>query len=372
MTPQSLFQLASSFPAADILLIAAFFYVLPVLTRRDIFFAVTVDPAYRKTDEARRSLQEFRIAVWIHSLVGLIVVFAGIATRSILLPLVGVFWLTAGAFWAFRNARKETMPHAALPSPRREAAIASRPTAGIHVYRLLQIGPFAILTAVALYLRANWYRIPDRFPIHWGMSGQPNGWATRSFLGVFGPLLIAFTVCTGMALFAYATVHWSRQIRASGQGAENEHRFRQTQLGIMLAVEYFIALVFAGVGFMPLRAQPRELPAAASYTLLGSLAFVLVILAIAAYTGQGGENLMKAGQSSDIAIPDGFPIGDRTPDTCWKGGVFYVNRNDPAIMVESRFGVGYTMNFAHPASWLILSVIAGVPLIVALVVAFRH
>lgn len=87
MTPQSLFQLASWFPAADILLIAAFFYVLPVLTRRDIFFAVTVDPAYRKTDEARRSLQEFRIAVWIHSLVGLIVVFAGIATRSILLPL---------------------------------------------------------------------------------------------------------------------------------------------------------------------------------------------------------------------------------------------------------------------------------------------
>jgi len=125
-------------------------------------------------------------------------------------------------------------------------------------------------------------------------------------------------------------------------------------------------LTFAGVGLMPLRAQPREIPAGSSLYFLGTLAFVLAILAIAVHTGQGGENLMKAGESSDISIPDGFPIGDRTPDACWKCGIFYMNRNDPAIMVESRFGVGYTMNLAHAAGWLILGAIIGVPLAIVL------
>jgi len=367
MTARSFLETANLFLAANLLLIAVFFHLLPVLTRRDIFFAVTIDPAYRRSGEARQTLHQFRVAVWIHTLGGLAAVFLGTILHSIFLPLAGVFWLTGAAFWAFRKARKRTMPHAALlASLHREASLTRRAAVGIHVYRLLQIGPFALLAAVALYLNANWNRIPERFPVHWGMDGQPNGWATRSFLGVFGPLLIAFTICVGTAIFAYATVHWSRQIRASGRGADREHRFRQTQLGIMLAVEYFIALTFAGVGLMPLRAQPREIPAGSSLYFLGTLAFVLAILAIAVHTGQGGENLMKAGESSDISIPDGFPIGDRTPDACWKCGIFYMNRNDPAIMVESRFGVGYTMNLAHAAGWLILGAIIGVPLAIVL------
>jgi uncharacterized membrane protein len=35
-------------------------------------------------------------------------------------------------------------------------------------------------------------------------------------------------------------------------------------------------------------------------------------------------------------------------------GVFYVNRNDPSIMVEKRFGIGYTMNYGNPTAVLIV------------------
>jgi Family of unknown function (DUF5808) len=30
--------------------------------------------------------------------------------------------------------------------------------------------------------------------------------------------------------------------------------------------------------------------------------------------------------------------------------MFYVNRQDPALIVEKRFGFGYTLNFGHPAA----------------------
>jgi uncharacterized membrane protein len=58
------------------------------------------------------------------------------------------------------------------------------------------------------------------------------------------------------------------------------------------------------------------------------------------------------------------PIGDRTPDECWKFGQLYFNPDDPAIWVEKRAGVGYTLNFGRPASWAILLAITAAPLVV--------
>lgn len=44
----------------------------------------------------------------------------------------------------------------------------------------------AIDLAVAL---AFWRQLPERVPIHWGMDGRPNGWASRTFAAFGIPLL---------------------------------------------------------------------------------------------------------------------------------------------------------------------------------------
>ena len=71
----------------------------------------------------------------------------------------------------------------------------------------------------------------------------------------------------------------------------------------------------------------------------------------------GARGLMRDG---------GVPLGDRTDDRHWTWGLLYFNREDPALLVEKRFGVGYTLNFAHPLAWVILTLIASVPVIVHL------
>jgi uncharacterized membrane protein len=48
---------------------------------------------------------------------------------------------------------------------------------------------------------------------------------------------------------------------------------------------------------------------------------------------------------------------DRTPDRCWKAGIFYVNPADPALFVEKRLGIGYTLNFGNPWPWVVLAFI---------------
>ncbi len=59
--------------------------------------------------------------------------------------------------------------------------------------------------------------------------------------------------------------------------------------------------------------------------------------------GQGGRNLQKLEEKDELYKDD---------DDKWILGGFYYNKNDPAWMVEKRTGVGWTVNFANPKSWI--------------------
>jgi uncharacterized membrane protein len=41
--------------------------------------------------------------------------------------------------------------------------------------------------------------------------------------------------------------------------------------------------------------------------------------------------------------------------------LIYVNRDDPALMVGARFGIGWTFNLGNPVAWLIIAAIATIP-----------
>lgn len=353
------------FLLAEIGLVGILLYLLPVLTRPEIFFAVTVPAGFRGTAEAKAILRRFRAALLVHTAVAAALTAAGFALHHLWLLLAGLYWQCFGAFLAFRSGRRQVLPHAAAPSHVREALLAPRQP-GLFGHRVLQLGPFAILTATCLYLNARWESLPVRFPVHWGMDGKPNRWATRSFLGVYGATLTAFAICAGLAFLAYATIHWSRQVRATGTAAAHEEKFRNTQIGILVGTEYFIALLFSWLSLMPLR-HSQEMGASTAVILLATLAFITVIFIAVIRTGQGGVNLVDAATGAKTPLPESLPTGDRTPDRCWKGGIIYYNPDDPAVMVEKRFGIGYTLNFANGRSWLLLAGITLVPLILALI-----
>jgi uncharacterized membrane protein len=105
--------------------------------------------------------------------------------------------------------------------------------------------------------------------------------------------------------------------------------------------------------------QPASL--ARGFTLLvgAGLAATIVLVVLLFRLGQGGSG----GQADSVPAS---PVGDRTPDSAWKWGLLYVNAQDPAFLVEKRFGVGYTFNFGHPIAWLLLALLVGIPIVLAL------
>ena len=53
----------------------------------------------------------------------------------------------------------------------------------------------------------------------------------------------------------------------------------------------------------------------------------------------------------------------------WKWGIFYNNSKDPAIWVEKRTGLGWTVNFAHRISYLILVLIFLIPVAIFYIIS---
>ena len=52
-----------------------------------------------------------------------------------------------------------------------------------------------------------------------------------------------------------------------------------------------------------------------------------------------------------------FARGQEPPPEQGWNGIFYSNPSDSALFVPKRFGVGYTLNFGNPWSWVVLALI---------------
>jgi len=112
---------------------------------------------------------------------------------------------------------------------------------------------------------------------------------------------------------------------------------------VLLAGEYFAALICCGVLAASVTSGRLLKP-----VLWLTFAAVVGLVLLAARTGRG------------------IPREPERNPSAWRAGVFYVDRNDPALFVPKRAGFGYTFNFGHPAALLLTLLTLVVPLAVAL------
>ncbi|TAN24227.1 MAG: DUF1648 domain-containing protein [Acidobacteria bacterium] len=222
-------------------------------------------------------------------------------------------------------------------------------------FRWASLGPFLILAATASLLHANWLLIPARFPVHWDLQGQVNGWATRNFWGVYGMLLLAALFCALDLFLGWATLHWAGHPRGAASPAR-----RRNAAWALLACSYLLALAFSFVALLPLRG--------ASLSAANALVIVPTVLIPCA----AAIAVLVAWQSHPAgAHPRSSPPPEPHHQAHWVAGVVYYNPDDPSILVPKQFGFGYTLNFAHPLSWWLLGA-TGAAITVAMLLSSPH
>lgn len=328
------------------LLSATAHWFLPRLTRPDLYFAVTVAGGFRDSAEGRSILRRYRRGLLGASALTLALLCALALTPALVLAPLALLLQLGAYFSVFYRARRLVLPHSVAPTTVREAQVAGR-RRRIPGGWLAASGPFIVPAACAGYVYAHWQQLPTRLVTHWNIQGQPDRWMTRGVETVFLPLFISMVVLLALTLFLYGMAHWLRPVYAGGPQGEHESRFRRTASIMFLIVEYWIALLFSWLMMRPLLPDGLQRPPVAMAMVPGLIAVAVTVVLM--WLGQGGSRMPSADRRESASAN---PVGDRTEDRFWKLGVFYFNRDDPSVMVEKRFGLGYTVNFAHPVAWV--------------------
>jgi uncharacterized membrane protein len=252
-------------------------------------------------------------------------------------PVVVLFGNVLGVSILLAAAHRSALRFAVEPSSAVEVDLSLSP-------EKLPGGPVvALLPLLYLLCLAGWAvmhsaQLPQKLAVHWGIRG-PNRWIATNPQAVVAYLGAHAFICVVLVATALGVFRLSRRVDAVGPPAMRERRFRRGSAWLLLACEYFTVV--------PPTLVLTQAPAIAMHVWLVALACMLMAFIIGALiAGQGGARLAKTDDSN--------ALGDRTADSHWLWGLLYFNRSDPALLVERRIGVGWTLNFGNPWSWLII------------------
>lgn len=229
----------------------------------------------------------------------------------------------------------------------------------------LQIANVAVVLlppAVFLSLRS---RLPDRVPMHFGLDGQPNRFASPDELWVLFFVMGFLYGLLWLVLYSTATEKKVAPPEAKErfEALETERRLRVVRL-----TEGSILVANAVMGTVSISIVIGSLPGGADLLRWGPVAAVaLAVVGLATVLGIGVPGLSRI-EKAQRALPGGEAL--LPPVERWRvGGLIYYAPDDPAVFVPKRFGIGYTLNFARWGAWLFFVAILGVAFVPILLVS---
>lgn len=343
-------------PAGVLLAVVALAWMLPLLSPSGLLFGVTVGPRVAEGPGGQSAIRIYRL-VLVTGIWAPVVLWAlGLSRSSVgllmLAPLSLVPELIAAYLVGHARARAlagdasgATTPVPVQPRVEQMRPLEGEATSSSPLAVLLGFLPYLLVLFVAGWLAASYARLPDPFPVHTGPAGRPDRWMPKSPAVVFLAPGIGLAVLLFLGLIR-RLIHAARQGHPGPPGDRTVEVTDQLLLGVGLFVGVLIAAVSLGMGGL---LPPQLLLPAVAVAPLLFLGFLLAAVV----------RLLRARHTTPAWS------GDGTPDAAWKGGMFYVNPDDPALLVPKRFGIGWTLNFARPGAWLLLVVLLGVPLAIA-------
>lgn len=235
------------------------------------------------------------------------------------------------------------------------------------VWPALAVMVLAAATAVNVALYPS---LPDPVPTHFNAAGEADGWAAKSVWSVFGVLMIGTAVVVLLAVLSIVAARYAARTQAddNAEQAALRTRVQRSMLTLLLSqLSFVIAL-----GISAIELAQRLLPGVKWATAASAIGLaILVMVVIIAAVARGREQLRPA-NVRDPRNPRPDAVDD---DEHWKGGLFYVNSDDPALVVPRRFGLGWTLNLGRPGgivlTILLLLLIAGVVTVVILTAHLR-
>jgi len=325
------------------------FAMMPYIGRRTLTFGVSI-PSGRHSHDALRSLRKsFAVSIVVSGLAAcaataLMFAFlgtnlaAGLTTGLLFVYIIAVF-----AMYVRKNKQtkqikqdqgwQQTARETNVADTRFSSAKRSVSALWFLLYAVVIIG--TLLAGILLY-----DQIPGRVPMQTDFEGNVTRMADKTYaLVLFAPALQAFiTLLFGfiywMMLRTPPVIDPEQPEASSRQNAV--FRYRWSAFVVFGGVLLLLVFSCMQLGFA--QVLPRD--AALYIPLVGAGLLVVAAIVLSITTGQSGSRV-RVGKAVDGSVIN------RDDDKYWKWGSIYVNKDDPALFVEKRFGVGFTLNFGR-------------------------
>lgn len=203
-----------------------------------------------------------------------------------------------------------------------------------------------VLATLAIGL-AMYPTLPDVVPLHMDFAGNVDRWEPKS------PSLIAFPVLFELFMAAcFVLSHWA--VARSKKDVDPAHpAISAYAYGAFARAECILVLVgglvltgILGVLMMLLMTDlVSPLPVVVLIVAV-ALVFTVAAIVVSVVYGQSGSRLARR-----MSEANGMPVDN---DEHWKCGIFYCNKDDASLFLPKRFGVGWTLNWARPAVWVVV------------------
>ncbi|MFV8382383.1 DUF1648 domain-containing protein [Corynebacterium hindlerae] len=204
----------------------------------------------------------------------------------------------------------------------------------------------AIILLTAAYVATRWPDIPATFATHFDGSMQPDAWSDKSVGSVFAMSilnLVVWLLLLGcMAPFLVVPIYARTDTSPGGMAATGA-----AVSASATALGWFEFALAAGLSLAQLAMVIPDwsglMGVAVTLTLVGSIGGTIGLIAY----------IMHAMDKARARYPREYSRSFRS-DSYYKAGMFYVNKDDPARIVDKRDGVGVSFNFAHPLGTIYL------------------
>ena len=345
-----------------VFLIGGILLILPRIVRKGLVFGAYVGEAVSDGDAARNIRRDWNqgclVVMALSLVVGLGISFAGWPlTGNLTGTAVLIFSATLLYIRMYLKSR-ELAPR----SVARQAEVASASLA-VTSPRNVAFATFSLVTcllaglATIVYVAVSYEAIPEQMVSYANILGITDELTEKSIFAVMYAPILSLVLSSSFALLSVLITGSKRSLRG-GSGshsvaAQEAYHAIQVQVFSVFALFFCVVLTTFAVQHIRIALSLTEsLGTGTGWDFAAILAAMIAFIAITLVrilrgTGQGGALLEKGSIETPLT-------GGLADNSHWFLGLFYVDKYDPSMMVESRFGMGYSMNFGNWRAMLFL------------------
>jgi len=327
----------------------------PLIARRSICFGVSIPESYIQDKRLTAAKKNYKLWGIIVSIAGLVPLFfynpshVNARFEFFVLGIISFIIVVQGILYLVfhQKVKRIKQEQGWLSQPAQSGKVVidtsfhQRKKTYSNAWYLLHL---AIVLLTAGYLVSIYDSIPDVMATHYDFQGNADGFSNKSFASVFD---LTFMQIGMIALFILcnwftATSKQQTDPKNPQQSLARNIQFRRLTSLFLIVLGLMIIVMFSVLKL------GSVLEWGSTFIGVSTTSFLIVMFAVIAFFI---VRMLKVKRQPFAEETTELPMD---ADHYWKLGSFYYNPSDPAIFVEKRYGIGYTLNMGRPLGWIVL------------------